>query len=220
MICDKVKECAGTIRHLPVTDGSKKKKGKKRTHNGRRREDAHKEVLSKPPCRSTECQKKCIAFFDNRTKPKCDERGKTYILDQSAHYPPYEVLLFHIDGGVISGPEANTINKCDYALLIKDSGSLKDGKGTAILVELKGVDVRHAYKQLLATLKQEELQPLWDRQRRIYGRIVCRSMPPRIRNTEECMQAKAAFRCRHGNVKVWEEDMVEKFEELDCMEGV
>lgn len=140
-------------------------------------------------------------------------------MDQSTQYPPHEMLLLHIDKGVISDPEASRVNKCDFALLIRDSGSGRDSRGTAILVELKGVDVRHAYRQLLATLSQTELQPLWDGQRRIYGRIICKSTPPRIRNTEECMEAKAAFLRRHGNVKIWEEDRTEKYDELDHPRG-
>lgn len=215
MICNKAKECAETIRHLPRADASGKKRGKRKIRDKKRKEDAFKGSLSKSPCQSDECRKKCIVFLDNRTKAKCEENGKIYILDQSVQYPPHEILLFHIDGGVISDPEASKVNKCDYALLIKDSDSVRDRKGTAILVELKGVEVRHAYKQLFATLTQEELQPLWDGQRRIYGRIICKSMPPRIRNTEECMEAKAAFIRHHGNVKVWEDDMVEKYDELD-----
>ena len=79
----------------------------------------------------------------------------------------------------------------------------------------QGIETRHALKQLLATLRQQELQSLWDSQRRIFGRVVCRSTPPRIQNTDEYMDVKEAFFDRNGNIKIEEENMVEEYDELE-----
>ncbi len=164
MICDKVKECAEKTRHVPPPEEAKKRKGKKAAGRKPGNEDIYKYPLSESPCGSDECLKKCIAFLDTRSQAKCEENGKTYILDQSKKIPRYEIMKFHIDMGVITEPEASTVDKCDYVLLIKDP---PEGKGgTAVLVELKGKDTKHALKQLRATLKQKELRCLWDSQRR------------------------------------------------------
>lgn len=213
MICDKVKECAEKTQHIPPSEGAKKDKRKKDAGKKQRSEDVYKYPLSKSPCGSEEYQKRCIAFLDVRSQAKCEENGKTYILDQSKKFPRYEIMKFHIDQGVITDPEASKVDKCDYVLLIKDP--LKDKGGTAVLVELKGTDTRHALKQLQATLNQKELNPLWDSQRRVFGRIVAKSMPPRIQNTDAYMDVKEAFFARHGNMKIKEENMREEYDELE-----
>lgn len=64
-------------------------------------------------------------------------------------------------------------------------------------------------------MRQQELQSLWDSQRRIFGRVVCRSTPPRIQNTDEYMDVKEAFFDRNGNIKIEEENMVEEYDELE-----
>ncbi len=214
MICDKIKECAAKTRHVPP-EKKKKDKGKKNSNKRRVKEDPYQFPLCKSPCGSDVCQEKCIAFLDRRPQPRCAENGKTYILDQSKKFPRFEVMLYHIDKGVITDPEASTIYKCDYALLVKDSDSTENRGDTVILVELKGGEVKHALKQLQSTLSQKELQPFWDSQKRVFGRIVCRSTPPRIRNIDEYLDVKEALLARHGNLKIREEDMKEEYDELE-----
>lgn len=215
MICDKVKECAEKTRHIQPPEKSKKNKGKKVQNKKQKKVDIYQYPLGASPCGSDVCQKKCIGFLDRRSQIKCEENGKTYILDQSKKYPRYEVIKYHIDKGVITDPEASTVNKCDNVVLLKDSDTPNNEGGTAVLVELKGIETRHALKQLLATLRQQELQSLWDSQRRIFGRVVCRSTPPRIQNTDEYMDVKEAFFDRNGNIKIEEENMVEEYDELE-----
>ncbi len=212
MICDKVKECVEKTQHISPSEKAEKNRAKKAASNKQKKEDAYQYPLSEAPCGSDEYQKKCIAFLDIRSQAKCEENGKTYILDQSKKFPRYEILKLHIDKGIITDPEASIVNKCDYVLQIKDS--LKGEGGTVILVELKGKDTKHALKQLQATLNQKELRPLWDSQRRIFGRIVGKSMPPRIQNTDIYMDVKEAFFCRFGNLKIREENMREEYDEL------
>ncbi len=209
MICEKVKECAEKAKHVPPQEKTKKKN----TAHNKQKKDIYQYPLTKSPCRSDECQRRCIAFLDTRQQAKCDDKGKSYILDQSDQFPRYEILKLCIDKGVITDPEAGTVNKCDYALLIRDA--ITDKRGTAILVELKGKDIRHALKQLRETLDQKELSALWNSQRRMFGRIVCKSAPPRIQNTDEFMDVKEAFFDRHGNIKIGEEYMKEEYAKLE-----
>ncbi len=205
MICDKVKDCMEQTKHIE----SEKKKGKKRLQNGKQpREDRYPQPLSCAPCGDNEKQKKCIDFLDKRSQIKCVEKGKTYILDQSKECPRHEIIKFFVDKGIITEPEASTVCKCDNALLIRDSF------GTVVLVELKGGDVHHAIKQLSKTLFQEQLYPAWSSQKRVFGRVVCKSTPPRIWNTDECMDLKETFLSLNGNLKIAEEIMVEKYNEL------
>ncbi len=204
MICDKVKDCMEQTKHIE----SEKKKGKKRPQNGKRsKEDNYQQPLSQPPCGDIEKQKKCIDFLDNRSRIKCEEKGKTYILDQSKECPRHEIIKFFVDKGIITDPEASTNYKCDNALLVRDSGIV-------VLVELKGSDTHHAIKQLSATLLQKDLYPAWSSQRRVFGRVVCRSTPPRIQNTDEYMDLKEELHLLNGNLKIAEEIMVEKYDEL------
>lgn len=208
MICDRVKECAEKAQHMRPSEKAKKQSGKKLRDQKQKKEDLYRQPLVKPPCGDDERQSRCIDFLDNRSQIRCEENGKTYILDQSEEYPRHEVIKFYVDKGIISDPGAETVYKCDNVLLIRDSG-------TAILVELKGSETRHALKQLSATLNQKELQPLWNSQRRVFGRVVCRSSPPRIRNTDEFMDINESFFTRRGNIKIAEENMVEKYDEVE-----
>lgn len=205
MICGRVKECMEQTRHILP---EKKKNGKKRSRNrDQHREDIYQQPLSQPPCDDKEQQKKCIAFLDKRSQIRCEEKGKTYILDQSKENPRHEIIKFFVDKGIITDPEASKVYKCDNVLLVRDSG-------TVVLVELKGSDTRHAIKQLAETLFQEKLHPVWNSQKRVFGRVVCKSTPPRIQNTDEFMDLKESFLSLNGNLKIAEEIMVEKYQEL------
>lgn len=215
MICNKIKECAEKTRHIQISEkDNKKNKGKKNNRKKTDQEAVYKFPLSKPPCGNTECQDRCIGFLDRRPKPKCEERGKAYTLDQSDNYPRHEVMMFHMDGGIISNPGANAVRKCDYVLLVKDSGAPDGNGGTVVLIELKGQAINQALNQIGETLKLKEMQPLLDSQKRVFGRIVCRSTPPRIRNTDEFLDVQEAFMRRNGQLKIFEESAVEKYADL------
>lgn len=219
MICDRVQECAEKIRHILPPEKAKQNKGKNAKNRKQKKEDIYQYPLGKSPCGNETCMKKCIEFLDRRPRIRCEERGKTYILDQSKEYPRYEVIKYFIDKDVITDPEASTVDKCDNVVLIKDASVSGNKGGTAILVELKGKETRHALEQLFATLNQQQLQSLWDSQRRVFGRIVCKSTPPRIRNTDDFMSVKEAFFKRNGNIKIEEEKMVEEYDELERLKG-
>lgn len=121
--------------------------------------------------------------------------------------------MLHIDGGAITNPEACTVDKCDYALWVKDGLQRDRKKDTAILIELKGKDVRHAVRQVMETLHQPEFSAAWRECARVYGRIVCTSVP-RIRSNDEIMEAKEEFMMRGGNLVIKEESYIDVYKEL------
>lgn len=216
MICDRLLECLNKTHHVnDITDESRKKK-KQRVQAKRSKQKKRDDVYANPLCGDLQCQQCCIEYLDCRTQPKCEE-GKSYILDQSQVNPKHEVLLLHIDGGVITEPEASMQKKCDYAMVIRDGRSRQGdcrGKGnTVILIELKGKNVRTASKQLQLTIDQPEFKAAWETMGRMYGRIVCKSSIPRLRSEEMiCLEEK--LRDRGGNLKIREEVFLETYGEL------
>lgn len=181
MICRQLKQC---IKEAKYVDVVQKKHGKKYVKGKGKRTPATEQVLY-TPCKKKECQEKCIVYLDKRAEGKCEENGVRYILENAG----YELLQLHIDGGVISEPEASRMNKCDFALVVKDQ--VKEGRkeNTLLLIELKGTDVSHAIKQIEETLENAQLKDCWSEFARIYGRIVCTRVP-KTRNDDSVMKGK------------------------------
>jgi hypothetical protein len=204
MICTELKECMEKTQHVFPKEKKTGKKGKRAAGVKKKEADLYQQPLCQPPCKSSERQKGCIEFLDCRPKVTCQEKGKSYTLDQGQENPRHEVMLLHIDGGVITNPEASTMNKCDYAILVREGASQTDKKMTAFLIELKGKQVDHALKQLKATLYQAELAPLWESSARVFGRIVCKASVPRIQRTDAYLAMDEEFRKRGGNLKMQE----------------
>lgn len=181
MICGQLKQCIKEAKYVEVVQ---KKQGKKYVKGKGKRKPISEQMLC-TPCKKKECQEKCIGYLDTRKEGKCEENGMCYILENRG----YELLQLHIDGGVISEPEASMMNKCDFALVVKDQ--VKEGKkeNTLLLIELKGKDVSHAIKQIEATLENDELRECWAEFARIYGRIVCTRVP-KTWNDDSVMKGK------------------------------
>lgn len=213
MICNSLKECVEGTRHIVPKEKKTGRKGKKKDA-ACKRIDIYQQPLCQSPCRSEEQQKRCIEYIDCRSRATCTENGKRYTLDQSQEYPRHEIVKLHIDGGVISNPEASTVMKCDYVILIKEGIGTAGKRNTAILVELKGKDVHHALEQIMAALHQTEFVPVWESCARVYGRIVCKSSVPRIWSTENFITAKEAFLKRGGNLGLKEEEYSEEYRNL------
>lgn len=213
MICDRLKDCAECTHHL----APQKEKGTKKRNKAAQKKDkganCSEQPLCHPPCQRKTQQDMCIEFLDSRSRPSCRERGKTYTLDQSQENPKHEVMMLHIDGGVITNPEAGSVDKCDFVLWIREGNRRGRKKDTAILIELKGKDIRHAVRQVTETLHQPEFSAAWDNCARVYGRIVCASVP-RIRSTDEIMDAKEEFLTRGGNLRIKEESYIEEYKAL------
>ena len=181
MICKQLKQCIKEAKHVDVVQ---KKHGKKYVKGKGKKSPATEQRLC-TPCKNEECQERCIDYLDRRSEGKCEENGMCYILENDG----YELLQLHIDGGVISEPEASRINKCDFALVVKDQ--VKEGKkeNTLLLIELKGKDVPRAIKQIEETLENDKLKDCWAEFARIYGRIVCTRVPKTC-NDDSVMRGK------------------------------
>ena len=148
----------------------------------------------------------CIESSDCRSKVKCEEKRKWYILENTKKE---RVLCYKMDGGIILQdrlvPEGTC--KCDYVLF---TGGLK---GKVILVELKGVDVAHALKQLSGTLLL--FRTFFQTFSQVHGRIVVTSMAPNIKATPDYVNLVRFLRKNfHGTIKITERELMEKDIEL------
>lgn len=207
MVCNRFQECLETTR---ILEGAKIYPKTNKKKKAKRLEEKNKSLYSDPACGNQNIQKKCIAFFDRRSQPSCTEKGKTYTLNQSA--TNFQVLCFHIDGGVINSPECN---KCDYAFFLKDN--VDGGKGRAVFIELKGKNIRHAMKQLNETLSLDAFKDVSSVYKKIYGRIVVTSSIPRLQSDDDFIELKERFIKLGGNLKIGEMNFVEQFDNLDNM---
>lgn len=216
MICPTLKECIEGTRHVVPKEKKTRKRGKGAVDRKKdEKADIYQLPLCPSPCCSKEQQDRCIEFIDCRPRIACSERGKSYTLDQSQEYPRHEIIQLHMDGGVISNPEASTVSKCDYVVLIKEGAASTGGKRTAILIELKGKEIHHALEQIMATLHRPEFDSVWRDCSRVFGRIVCKSASvPRIWSTDKFMAAKEEFLTRGGNLKLGEATYLEEYRNL------
>lgn len=158
------------------------------------------------PCMNVGAE--CIEFCDTRSQVKCEERGKRYILKNTK---ACRVIKFHMDGGVIKQDAAvpgGTL-KCDNVIAIKDDVQ------KAIFVELKGENVAHALKQLLATLEREK--ELVKSCGKVYVRIVLASAVPKLQTTKEYISLQKLVLQKGGNIKTHSINFEEKDTELDTL---
>lgn len=152
-------------------------------------------------------QDECIEVSDCRSNVKCEEKKKKYILENTMGN---HVILYRMDGGIIktdkSVPEGTC--KCDYLMVV-------DGKECdAILTELKGVDVKHALKQIDGTLDQ--FKAVFNRFAHVYARAVVTSSTPNLKATPTYVKLMNKLRrCYKGNLKIEEVQMKEKDIDLD-----
>ncbi len=191
MICQQLSECIENLEKQKVESAGKK---------GNKKEA--KIILKNYPCNDSTRVDNCIEYFDNRQKPGCSEKGKSYILDIGPH--PFDCACVHIDGGVVDTKECR---KCDFAFFLSDSGH------RVILVELKGSAVRDALEQLKLTLYMDELQNSFIG-KRIYGRIACTSSVPKI-YTKDQLALQKEFLKHNGNLKIGKASFIEQYDSLD-----
>lgn len=145
---------------------------------------------------------RCLESFDNRPQVKCEEKGKKYILENTMKN---QVLSYKMDGGIIleDGTVPVGINKCDHMMLIKEE------EPTAILVELKGTDVRHAMRQISSTV--DLFSSFWRRMDHVYGRIAAVSAMPRMNADPDYVKLSGKLYKLGGNLKIGKRN----FEECD-----
>ena len=103
------------------------------------------EVLSgKHPEKCGNHSEQCIVSADRRSEIKCEEKKKKYILENSMKN---QVISFRMDGGIIvvDSSVPDKLNKCDFLFVVHSQ------ERSAILIELKGMDVPKALKQIQET---------------------------------------------------------------------
>ncbi len=142
----------------------------------------------------------CVVYRDCRSNATCAEKGKRYNLINDGGYT---ISLFHVDGGMISGVQ--DVQKCDFLYVVFDSEC-----PTAIFVELKGTDIRHAIQQIKETIDRYGTAL----QRRICARIVCSTVPRLYNDPSVSKLRKELMKHYNGNLKISEKNMDEKYSEL------
>lgn len=155
-------------------------------------------------CRNS--RSSCIKSSDSRALVKCEERRKKYILENTKKE---HIIVYQMDGGVIVNDKtvpAGT-SKCDYLFVAGESTR------KAVLIELKGLDIRHAIEQIKNTcdLYSDSFKSCTN----VYARIITTAVPkmqatPEYRNLNSIIQRKYK-----GNVKIAARELREKDVELD-----
>ena len=143
----------------------------------------------------------CIEYRDSRDQAVCTEKGKRYNLINDKKF---EIALFHMDGGIVCCEENEP--KCDYLYIVYDQQC-----PTAIFVELKGKDIRHAINQLKKSIDRYGL----GLKKRICARIVCNSVPrlyndPLVKNFKKELMK----RYKNGTLVIFEKSKDENYSNI------
>ena len=146
---------------------------------------------------------KCLHFCDKRRNAKCDEKGKSYMLENI--HGAYKIMSIRIDDGVVI-VDKNTpagLSKCDYLFLID-----VDKAPIAILIELKGKDINHAVEQIDSTL--DILSDYLKTCDSVHGRIVFSGGTPNIQKTPKFMKVQKRLKRMSGTLQAREKHFSEK----------
>jgi hypothetical protein len=144
----------------------------------------------------------CIQFNDKRSKPTCSERGKSYTLVTNGDY---RVISYHMDGGIVFNEE-NT-DKCDFLFVVDDNEN-----PTAIFIELKGKDTRHAISQVKNSIKLFEGDFV---DFRIYARIVNTQGIPRIQTDPDFVSLNKLLKKKYkGDLALEQRTYVEIYKNI------
>lgn len=151
-------------------------------------------------------RKRCIKSSDTRSSVSCSEKGKTYILENTA-----KKLIIHycMDNGIItvdkSVPEGT--GKCDRLYIIEGETP------TAILIELKGKASEKALQQLKSVL--ELYDPFFKKCENVYVRAVVTGAVPKLRAKPSYTNLARHLKSNYkGNIKIAERQFSEKDTEL------
>lgn len=145
-------------------------------------------------CGKPQCLKSC----DTRNIIVVEENKKQYRLQNKGDV----IAVYQVDGQMV---DASDVVKCDN--LIVDVISL-----LAILVELKGTDLRHALEQIEGTYAR--FSPVLGRYR-VFGRIITspRTNVPNLKTDPQYMRIQKAFMRHGGNLRTAIMKMEESFAE-------
>lgn len=146
-------------------------------------------------CSVSGCLKQC----DSRKSVVVEENKKKYEIINNGG----KVAVFQIDSKMI-GSE-NTI-RCDYLILAVSCEM-------AVLVELKGTDLRHAFEQIENTRKILEVAL---KEYKIHARIITsnRTNIPNIKTCPQYVSLKKNIMRHGGNVQIKANKLSEKIESL------
>lgn len=149
----------------------------------------------------------CVVSSDRRSKVKCEERKKKYVLENTKKN---HIIVYKMDGGIIVLDKTvpDGVCKSDYMFLLNGT------ERSAILIELKGVNVTHALKQIHGTLNlyRDFLRGF----SHVYGRIVVTSAMPDLKASPDYVNLARLLRKNFGgNIKIVEKECLEKDIELD-----
>ena len=145
----------------------------------------------------------CIESSDRRLKVKCEENKKRYVLENTKKN---HVVLYKMDGGIIAEDKSVPLNtsKCDYLFVIGDATP------TAVLTELKGVNVAKALIQLKGTLLL--YKNVFCKFGHVYARAIMTSSTPNLKARTEYVNLERMIRKDYkGNVKI----VIQQFNEKD-----
>ncbi len=148
----------------------------------------------------------CIESSDRRSVVKCEENKKRYVLENKKKK---HVILYKMDGGIIVEDKFVPLNtsKCDYLFVIGDATP------TAVLTELKGVNVSKALIQLKGTLLL--YKNVFSKFGHVYARAIVTSSTPNLKASPEYVNLERMIRKDYkGNVKIVEKQFIEKDIEL------
>lgn len=151
-------------------------------------------------------QKSCIKSSDTRPEVKCEEKKKKYILVNTRKK---HIVSYKMDGGIVcvdaTVPEG--IAKCDYLCVIEGD------KPTAVLVELKGVDVTKAIQQIDSSLTL--FKGFFGKCLNVYGRIILVAATPKLNARPAYVKLQNRLRNSYnGDLKVACRQLREKDTEL------
>lgn len=149
------------------------------------------------------CERKsvCLKHRDARKNVTCEEKKKRYNL---INHERFETAVYHVDGGLIKD-EQNVI-KCDYLYGIGDPKN-----PSAIFIELKGTDLKHAVRQInnSVLLFAPSLPG-----HRIFGRIVSGAVP-NMQNDPAVQKLDKELRKRYnGKLKIFRDSVDEEYSKL------
>lgn len=149
----------------------------------------------------------CIEISDKRSAVKCEENGKKYVYENTKKN---HVISYKMDGGVIVEDKTvpRNINKCDYLYIINDI------ELTAVLTELKGVNVSKSLEQIKGTLLL--YKEVFKNVKKVYARAVVTSSTPNLKATPAYVNLEKMLRQTYnGNIKICERQFYEKDTDLD-----
>lgn len=151
----------------------------------------------------------CIEISDKCSAVKCEESGKKYVYENTKKN---HVISYKMDGGVIVEDKTvpRNTNKCDYLYIVKDV------ELTAILTELKGVNVSKSLDQIKGTLSL--YKDVFENVQRVYARAIVTSSTPNLKATPAYTNLERMLRQKYnGNIKICERQLFEKSTYAICI---